>query len=346
MIEPATSFPAPDDAAPARVSVIVPAYGVAQYLGDALDSLLAQTLTAWECVVIDDGAPDDVASAVAPYLRDRRIRFLTCANRGVSAARNTAIGACSAPLIALLDGDDTFAPDYLAHTLPPLESEPTVRLVTCNARIFGAVERETLILPDTQQRGTRFTASLAQVLDRSFNVYIGTTFRRADFDAIGGFDESMTQAEDLDLWFRLMALGGEAVCINAVLAGYRVRAGSASGHMGRMLRGNIRAYEKMARQLAGTPCGELASALAAENRRSLGFEEAIDTILDGRVREGLSRMRQDLAQHPQSLSWRLSFQLWQAVPALARPMLAWRRRTHQRGALSLRALLLRSRKAA
>ena len=59
-----------------RVAVIVPAYGVAHLVGEALHSLQAQTLSNWECVVIDDGAPDDVAAAVAPFLTDPRIRFV------------------------------------------------------------------------------------------------------------------------------------------------------------------------------------------------------------------------------------------------------------------------------
>ena len=74
-----------------RVAVIVPAYGVAHLLGEALESLLAQSMTEWECVVVDDGARDDVAGAAAPYLADPRIRLLATDNRGVSAARNRAV---------------------------------------------------------------------------------------------------------------------------------------------------------------------------------------------------------------------------------------------------------------
>ena len=101
---------------PARVAVIVPAYGVAHLLGEALTSLQRQTFTQWECVVIDDGAPDDVAGAVAPFLSDPRIRFLATANHGVSAARNTAIAASSAPLVALPP------PLCSKRTAPPLVS--------------------------------------------------------------------------------------------------------------------------------------------------------------------------------------------------------------------------------
>src|SRR5690606_21865301 len=105
-----------------RVAVIVPAYGVAHLLGEALDSLLAQPMPDWECVVIDDGAPDDVAGAVAPYLAARRIRFLATANHKLPGARNRAITASTAPYVALLDGDDLLRPDYLQRMTEALDA--------------------------------------------------------------------------------------------------------------------------------------------------------------------------------------------------------------------------------
>ena len=312
----------------ARVAVIVPAYGVAHLLGEALTSLQRQSFTEWECIVIDDGAPDDVAGAVAPFLVDPRIRFLATANRGVSTARNTAIAASSAPLVALLDGDDLFRPEYLATVVPILESDPTVRLVTCNAVIFGAVTR----LRTCVERSQPTHGTLAEVLDRSFNVYIGTTFRRADFDAIGGFDTRMAQSEDFDLWVRLMMLGGTARYVDEVLGEYRVRAGSASANAGRMLLGNIRAYEKARTALpAAAPEIPLLDRLLADSRAALDFEHAIDCIVDGDTRRGLAALRRARGQVG-GIAWELSFKLWHLVPALARPMLRWRRRAHSRGA--------------
>ncbi|KUR73086.1 hypothetical protein AQZ52_07850 [Novosphingobium fuchskuhlense] len=310
------------------VSVIVPAYGVAHLLAEALTSLQHQTLAAWECIVIDDGAPDDVAGAVAPFLADPRIRFLATANHGVSTARNTAIAAATAPLVALLDGDDLFRPDYLATVVPILEADPDVRLVTCNALIFGAVARLRTCVERTQAE----IGTLADVLDRSFNVYIGTTFRRADFAAIGGFDTRMAQSEDFDLWVRLMMLGGKARYVDAVLGEYRVRPGSASANAGRMLLGNIRTYEKARAALpADAPEVPLLDRLLVESRDALAFEHAIDCIVDGDTRRGLAELRRARGQVA-GLTWRLSFTLWQLFPALARPMLRWRRRAHSRGA--------------
>lgn len=316
----------PSDPLPSpRVAVIVPAYGVAHLVGQALGSLQAQTLAEWECVVIDDGAPDDVAGAVAPFLGDPRIRFLATPNRGVSAARNRAIAESTAPFVALLDADDLLRPGYLAATVTTLEADPQARVVTCNARIFGAVARERPCFTGQPSRGT-----LAAVLDRSFGVYIGTTFRRADFERVGGFDESMAQAEDFDLWVRLMQLGGYAVYLDQVLGDYRVRPGSASASAERMLLGNIRVYEKARAALGGRPEGALAERLIAENRAALAFEHAIDRIIDGDTRRGLAELRAASGRVGGPV-WRAAFAAWRAFPGLARPMLRWRRRAHRRG---------------
>lgn len=321
----------PDSETIPRMAVIVPAYGVAHLLGEALDSLLAQEFTNWECVVIDDGAPDDVANAVAPYLSDSRIRFLSTANRGVSAARNTAIAATCAPLVALLDGDDRFRPDYLRTMVELLEGDPTIRLATCNALVFGAVPQERLCFQTKQGKGDGTRGTLADVLDRSFGVYIGTAFRRAEFDRVGGFDTSMAQSEDFDLWVRLMQLGGHAWYVDRVMGEYRVRPNSASAHAGRMLLGNLRVYEKARAALAAdAPEQHLLAWLIADSEEALAFEHAIDRVVDGDTAGGLTELRR-VKSRVSGPVWALSFALWRLFPRLARPMLAWRRKAHSRG---------------
>jgi GT2 family glycosyltransferase len=326
--------PSPDSAGAPRVAVIVPAYGVAHLVGEALASLQAQTLAEWECLVIDDGAPDDVAGAVAPFLSDPRIRFLATKNAGVSAARNQAIGATTAPLITLLDGDDLLRPNYLAAMVPVLEDDPAARLATCNARVFGAVAVERLVFDSKQGTSDGQHGSLCDVIDRSFGVYIGTTFRRADFDAIGGFDTSMAQSEDLDLWVRLMQLGGHARYVDQVLGDYRIRAGSASANATRMLLGNIKVFEKASAALAADQPEQAVLARAiAESRAAMAFEHAIDKVIDGDTRQGLAELRAIPGQ-VEGPVWRAAFTMWRIAPALARPMLRWRRAAHSRGAQS------------
>jgi hypothetical protein len=313
-----------------RVAAIVPAYGVAHLVGEALGSLLAQTMPDWECVVVDDGAPDDVAGAVAPYLADPRIQFLHTDNRGVGGARNRAIAACSAPCLTLLDGDDLLRPEYFAQAVPAIEADPAARLVTCNARIFGAIARERLCVDARQGNGDGVTGSLADVLDRSFNVYIGSTFRRADWAAAGGFDETMTHCEDFDFWVRLMMLGGHARYVDAVLGEYRVRPGSASASAAKMIQGNLIVYEKALAALGEGPEAGVCHRLIAENHAQLAFEEALSQVAGGDVTRGLPALRK--AHRGQGGSaWTLAFALWRVAPSLAPPMLRWRQKSYARG---------------
>lgn len=315
-----------------RAAVIVPAYGVAHLLHEALDSLLAQTLTDWECIVVDDGAPDDVAAAVAPYLEDPRITFLATDNAGVSTARNRAIAASSAPYVALLDGDDMLRPQYLARTVAALEADPAARLATVNARIFGAVPQERLCFTGQQGSGDGTCGSLADVFDRSFGVYIGSTFRRADFDAVGGFDAGMTHAEDFDLWVRLMLLGGHARYVDMVLGDYRVRSRSASAASQKMLKGNIRTFEKALEQLPGQSSeAGVARKMIAENTRELCFEMAVDRVIDG-DHAAIADLRASWGVRPMGAVWHASFLLWRLFPQLAPPMLAHRNKHNARGA--------------
>lgn len=315
----------PDSPVLPRVAVIVPAYGVAHLVGEALASLQAQTLGDWECVVIDDGAPDDVAGAVAPFLGDSRIRFIATGNRGVSAARNTAIAATRAPLIALLDGDDRFRADYLATMVRLLEADSEIRLATCNALLFGALPRERLCFTRRQGRSDGIRGELIEVLDRSFSVYIGTTFRRADFECAGGFKEGMTHSEDLDLWVRLLELGGHAHYVDRVLGEYRVRPHSATDDPVRLLQGNMQVYLRAQERLGSDHPAQLTiTKMIEETHAALDFEHALLRIAGGEVERGLTELRA-VRSRVQGPVWTLSFALWRVMPALARPMLGWRR---------------------
>jgi len=316
-----------------RIAVIVPAYGVAHLVGEALASLQRQTLTAWECVVVDDGAPDDVASAVQPFLADPRIRLLATNNQGVSTARNRAIHATKAPLIALLDGDDLLRSAYLETTTALLDADTSLRLVTCNASLFGAIPHERRAIEQYQGKTDGLHGTLADVLDRSFSIYIGTTFRRADFDRIGGFDPAMAQSEDFDLWVRLLMLGGRARYVDQILGDYRVRPASASANSAQMLIGNIRVYEKAAVALPpDAPEQPLLTHLLTQTRAALAFEHAIDRIITGDTHLGLAELRLH-RDHVSGLVWATCFILWRIAPWLAHPMLRWRRYTHSRGAM-------------
>jgi len=119
------------------VAVLTPVYDAAAFLGRALGSLQAQTLTSWELVVVDDGSTDDVAAALALFLDDPRIRILRHdANRGLGAALNAGLAATTAPLVAYLPADDVWAAGHLA-ALRDCFDDPAMTLAWSGVRHHG-----------------------------------------------------------------------------------------------------------------------------------------------------------------------------------------------------------------
>jgi hypothetical protein len=182
------------------------------------------------------------------------------------------------------------------------------------------------------------------VLDRSFNVYIGSAFRRADWEAVGGFDESFTHCEDLDLWVRLMSLGGHARYVNAVLGEYRVRPGSLSGDATKMIRGNLRVYEKALASLGEGPEAGIVHRMIADNHAQLAFEEAALQVAEGDTRRGLPALRAAYRGRG-GWVWNLAFVLWRLFPQAAPPLIRWRRRRHSRGSAAAEVPSLREAQA-
>src|SRR6476661_7395721 len=109
----------------ARVSVLMPAYNQAHFIGRALDSLMAQTLPDWELILVDDGSTDATRTVIAPYLDDPRVRYERLdRNRGLGVALNQALAQATAPLIAYLPADDVYYADHLASLVDCLDAHP------------------------------------------------------------------------------------------------------------------------------------------------------------------------------------------------------------------------------
>lgn len=105
------------------VSIMMPAYNAAEFIGQAIDSVLAQTYLNWELIVVDDGSTDGTASISGSYA-DPRIKVISQPNGGESAARNTALAHMQGELVAFLDADDAYLPDHLSGTVNYLNQHP------------------------------------------------------------------------------------------------------------------------------------------------------------------------------------------------------------------------------
>ena len=175
------STPRLDAATPPTVSVIIPAFGVNEYIEDAIDSVLAQTYTDFEVVVVNDGAPvEETAELVAILARyDGRVRYLERENGGQAAARNTAMHATAAPFVAFLDGDDCWAPTLLERLMGLFAADPGLSLVYSDARLFGdgpTVGRTFMQNGDDSVGPVTFES----LLSRKVNVTMSTIVARRD----------------------------------------------------------------------------------------------------------------------------------------------------------------------
>jgi glycosyltransferase involved in cell wall biosynthesis len=304
----------------------VPAFGVADLIGETLASLQRQSFTDWEAIVVDDGAPDDVAGAVARFAGDGRIRLLATDNQGVAVARTRAIAAARAPILALLDGDDLYEADYLATMVAAIGEDPRIGFVCCDATVFGEA------VPEGQAYSARAAqvppVTLARVLSREFNVFTAATVRRAAFEGAGGYDPGLRTAEDFDLWIRILEAGWTARYVPRRLVRYRRRAGSLSAGVAAMLPMVAQVYAKAEARLAGQPEAAIARDKRGEIELTIAWEAGDAMIRAGRVREGLALLRESGVAR-RSPRWRIAMPLLRVVPSLARPLLSYRWRQQQ-----------------
>ena len=211
---------------PPDVSVIAPAYNTAPYIAAMIKSVLAQTYTSYEIIVVNDGSPDTPAMerALAPY-RDR-IVYLLQENRGISAARTAALSVARGRYVALLDSDDSWEPDYLAVQVAALEADPTLAVVYPNALIVGDHPHAGRTYMDVCPSNGPVT--FESVLTQRCQVFISALIRRTAIDRVGGFDPALRSVEDFDLWMRLLAAGERIGYHRRVLVRFLKRRGSLS----------------------------------------------------------------------------------------------------------------------
>jgi glycosyltransferase involved in cell wall biosynthesis len=211
------------------VTVITPAYNASATLAGAVRSALSQTLSDLEVIVVDDGSQVPAVEALDD-VRDERIRVIrTEVNRGVSSARNSALEAARAPVVAQLDADDFWRPDHLEGALPALD-EPGVGLVYTNVEIVGtslldraiAVRRADDGLPEWVS-----DRSLHPVdeLDRLYRVNpipsAGVMMRTAAVRAVGGWPCWLDVGEDYYVYIKLKRAGWRFAYVDRTSAVYR-----------------------------------------------------------------------------------------------------------------------------
>lgn len=223
-------------------AVIIAAYQSADVIGQAIESVLAQSLAPREIIVCDDGSTDELADALAPYRA--RIKLLSQQNGGEAAAKNTAARAASAEFVTILDADDSYEPGRVQALADLAEQRPDLGLLTTDA--FLEVEDEVVGLVYTESWSFPVVDQRKEILRRNF-VFGHAAVRRAALLEVGGFDEAIRRTADWDCWIRLLLSGVRAGAVLEPLSRYRVRPQALSADREGMLLGSLATLGKAER---------------------------------------------------------------------------------------------------
>ena len=261
------------------VSVIIPAYKVAGFIRETLDSVLSQTFDSYEIVVINDGSPDSLEfeDQIKPY--SHLITYLKQSNQGAGAARNAGIRAARGEFVAFLDGDDVWLPSFLREQLELIGSDGGYDLVYANAINFTSTGLSRSTNMDVNP--SEGAVTVESLISARCNVITSSVVaRRSSIVAADYFDESFRNSQDFDLWLRLAKRGSRMTYQKRVLVHRRIYEGSLASNPVKSLEGEIKVLEK-ARQK-----GDLTEAEQTALFRTLDLRRATAEVFRGK--QGLS----------------------------------------------------------
>jgi glycosyltransferase involved in cell wall biosynthesis len=221
----------PPDSTDVSIAVVIPLYDGGQYIRQAIESILRQSLAPTEIVVVDDGSTDDGPTIVEELARRHPITLLRKPNGGQSSARNFGIARAGSSLIALLDQDDIWYPDHLERLVQPFLRHRTVELGWTYSNLDEIDEQGRLVtrsilhwLP-AQHPKRDLSGALGSDM---FILPSASLLSRKAFEAVGCFDERLLGYEDDDLFLRMFRAGYDNVYLDQALSQWRLFPGSSS----------------------------------------------------------------------------------------------------------------------
>lgn len=197
-----------------KVSIIVPCYKQAVYLPETLNSVLSQTYTLWECIIVDDGSPDNTKEVALEYVnKDSRFKYVFKGNGGLASARNFGLKVAEGEFVLPLDSDDIIASDYLEEAIRVFEEIPQTKLVYCWGVLFGY---------RTGPWDVYYKDYKSLLRDNS--IFCSAVFRREDALSAGGYDEQMLYGyEDWEFLIRFLDDDSRVYQIPRPLFHYRTK---------------------------------------------------------------------------------------------------------------------------
>jgi glycosyltransferase involved in cell wall biosynthesis len=211
------------------VSIIVPCFNQAQYLDEALQSVLDQTYENWECIIVNDGSPDNTEAIAQKWVRkDSRFIYLYKKNGGVSSSRNLALEMVKGDYIQFLDSDDFLNKEKLELSLNLINEghENDIKIIVSDFRMFVDNPNKTLNPYCSLNSELLNFESLLYSWNATFTIPIHCGFFKASLFENIRFPENMTAHEDWIVWVSIFKTGGKALFLDKILALYRMNPSS------------------------------------------------------------------------------------------------------------------------
>lgn len=227
-----------------RISCIIPVFNCERYIGESLDSVLAQTCPVSEILVVDDGSTDGTAAVVAGY-EDRGVRYVRQENMGPAAARNRGVAGTGGGFVAFLDADDLWAPDKLERQVARFRERPELGFVITHFTSFWT--------PDLKEEEDSYQdPRTARVLPG----YLMQTMlvRRDVLESVGPLEESLMSGEDQDWFLRAEDLGVAMEVLPEILLQRRLHPDNMTRRLGQEVQRNLLRVVRrsMARRRSGS----------------------------------------------------------------------------------------------
>ena len=221
------------------ITVIIPAYNAMVFLPETLESVLQQTWTDFEVLIVNDGSTDHIASWVSEAA-DPRVKLISQENKGLSEARNTGINHAQGEYIAFLDADDLWESTKLEKQIQCFETKPEIGLVYTWTQLVDETGKPTGVKYDSQLEGDVWQQILVGDIVCSGS---SAMVRRSCFDQVGVFDPNLSAAEDFDMWTRIAAHYPFAV-VKEFLLNYRQHSSNMSRNHLKMMQALRITFEK------------------------------------------------------------------------------------------------------
>src|SRR5690554_967859 len=225
------------------ISVVIPTYNRADFLKEAIDSVLAQTYPNFEILVVDDGSTDNTRDILKEYSQEPRFRYFYQKNQGQSVARNYALSEARGDFVCFLDSDNRWLPYKLEVSLQAFRDHPDVSIVYGDIITINEKGQEV-----SRQNMRRYSGRITPYLFQDNCVSMNTSMtRRQCFNEMGGLEVGRRAADDYELWLRFSARY-KFLYIREFLAEYRVMENQISSNKDRRFQSNREIMENFVRR--------------------------------------------------------------------------------------------------